>query len=270
MAISSAADVLNRFDRRARRLESLVREGQRLRSKGALTLRNWDALRESALLDLYTSLELFAEELFFSVLLGGSGIADAGGVVAFSNREQAEEIFLGGRSHQVWLPFEKGIRPLASRLLAHDGRPFSRLDRHSHELGVLNEVRIVRNAIAHRSASAQKELAPMVADLRRGRKNAAGILEHTQQGVSKQEQYSTAVRRIATALASPDERQAQLYLAPEDPYRTQSKAPTGVYRCDRCQGTHRIRARVASLPKCPRCKARQEKGETSWRRVVGT
>ena len=194
-------------------------------------------------------------------------MTEVGGVVRFDSRGQAEEIFLGDRRYQTWLPFDKGVRQLSRRLLSNDGSPFSRLDRHSQERGLLEEMRVVRNAIAHRSSSAQRELKPLVENLHRGRKNAAGLLEHSQQGTTRQEYYVVGARQVAAALSAKTADDARLLLSPEDPYQAGSKATAGRYRCDRCNKTHRIRAQVAKLPKCSTCAKMNVRGGTTWSRL---
>ncbi|WP_143055106.1 zinc ribbon domain-containing protein [Nocardioides luteus] len=273
MALVTAEDCRKSLDNRAVRLERLVKEGEALHAKGQLTLRNLDALRESALLDLYTSFELFLEDLFFAVLLGSSGISDSGGVVNFSDREQAEEILTGGNQYLIWLPFDKngkGVLPLAKRLLK-DGRPFTRIERHKDELDTLEELRIVRNAIAHRSSSARAALEPFVTHLRQRRRTAAGLLEQVRQGQSQYESYSATVRQIGVALASAEDALARKFLSPERPYAPKANAPTGRYRCTRCAKRHQIRAKTAALPACPVCRKGRAKGQPKvaqeWDRV---
>ena len=266
MGEPTAAEVLRAFDRRAKRLESLTTEGLKLRRAGRITVGSLDALFESALLNLYTAFELFIEDLFYAALLGHSGLPDVEGKVVFSSRAQAEHILVGSRDYIKWLRYEEGVRPLADRLL-QEGRPFDRLDRRDAELEILNEIRIVRNAIAHDSAQARARVEPLTSGLRPRRRHPAGYLQDVQQGVTQQLRYSTWVRQIATALAGHDDVVARNSLRPERPYQAKANVPKGVYECTLCRTQLRVRRSKERLPKCSTCTGARTKGNRGWQRI---
>lgn len=266
MSEPTAAEILRRFDRRARRLENLGQEGLKLRGQGRITAGSLDAIFESAVLNLYTAFELLVEDLFFSVLLGDSGLQDAGGAVLFASRQQAESVLLGDKNYLSWLPFDKGVLPLAERLLV-DGRPFVRLNRHDPELTSLEEIHRVRNAIAHQSASSQKKISGLTVGLRPGRRHVAGLLQHVQQGSTIQVTYSRTVRQVAMALADADDLTARNRLSAERPYQANSVAPAGRYQCTVCRARLRITKASDKLPPCPTCKAGHARGPRDWQRI---
>ena len=266
MARATAADIFRAFERRAVRLESLTGEGMRLRGQGRVTVGSLDALFESALLNLYTAFELFVEDLFYSVLLGDSGIPSASGVVTFSDRAQAEAVLLGGRDFLRWLPLDTGAIPRA-HLVLEQGHPFDRLERHPQESATLDEMRLLRNAIAHDSGSARAKVAALTAGLRPRRRHPAGLLQDVQQGVTQHSNYSTVVRLVAAALAEPDDVRARNSLSPEKPYSSGAAPGPGRYECTRCRRRTTIRSKRQELFKCSACQRAHVKGQKEWRRI---
>lgn len=250
-ASASAQDLFARFDRRAKRLENLGLEASRLHRKARVTQGNVDAIYESALLNMVTAFELFLEDLFYSVLLGTSQIAGSGGGVTFKDRAQAEAILLSGSSYLSWLPFDKHVVPRGDRLLVES--PFSRLKRQKIETDQLENVRVIRNAIAHESGTAKSSFSPLAANLRPGRRTPAALLQDLQQGDTRHVIYSTQLRVIARALAAPSLKDAKQLLTPETPYDRGTKPPRGVYACKTCTATMTISARKPALTRCPVC-----------------
>lgn len=259
-----ASKIFGDLERRARRLENLSLEGLKLRAQGRLTVGSLDALFESSLLNLYTAFELFVEDLFYSALLDQSGLPNTTGLVTFTDRSQAEMVLLGGRDYLKWLPYGDGVRNLAARLL-YQGRPFHRLDRHTYELDMLEEIRRVRNAIAHESASAQGKIGTLTAGLRPRRRHPAGLLQSVQQGSTSLSIYTRSVLQIARALANSDETAAQNGLSPERPYDRSGYAPRGLYECTTCRKRHRITRATAALPSCSACASSHARG--GWQRI---
>lgn len=269
MPAQSAAAVHAAFERRARRLESLTAEGLKLRSqpKSPMTVGSLDALFESALLSLYTAFETFLEDLFFSVLLGQSGVPGTAGLVTFSDRQQADMVLRGGRrDYLTWLPWADGVRGLAERLLM-DGHPFNRLDRHDDELDVLEEMRLLRNAIAHEGSSAQNKITHLTGPMRARRRHPAGVLQDVQQGTLRLSVYSDEVRKIAAALTMTDDVSARNSLSPEKPYSAGAKPGLGTYECTRCRSHHVMRRKSDPLPNCQTCRRAHTKGFRGWRRM---
>lgn len=265
--LATARDLAGRFDRRARGLERLGDEAERLRGTARISLGSADRIYESAFLNLATAFELFIEDLFFSTLLGHSGIEDAAGAVHFRDRAQAEVILRNGRPYIDWLPFDRNVRKLGDRVLVNS--PFGRLDRHARERKILKEMTVIRHAIAHESGSARANFAPMAAGLRARRRTPAGLLQESRQGVRVQVEYSVGLRAVASALAATTLADAKQLLSPEEPYRFGEKPGKGTYECVACAARRTLASNQESLPRCSRCGAQAgvPSSKTSWRRT---
>jgi hypothetical protein len=249
----TAQQLADRFDRRARRLQSLGDEATRLRNRGQITLGSCDSIYESALLNLVTAFELVLEDLFYSMLLGASAIPGTSGAVQFKDRGQAEDVLLAGRAYLDWLPFDRHVAPLGERLLT--GSPFSRLDRHPQEKRALDEISVVRNAIAHESGSARKKFAPLANGLRPRRRTPAGLLQDVRQGVSVNVHYSTQLRLLVRALTVPTTKAAKALLSPESPHAQGATPGKGTYACMACGTRTTLTAAKQALPPCVVCRA---------------
>lgn len=255
----------DRFDRRALRFERLASEATNLRRRQLITAGSADSIHESAFINLVTSFETFLEELFYSVLLDYSGIPGSNGAVKFARRAQAELILADGRPYIDWLPFDRTVER-GRRLLI--GSPFDRLNR-QHERAHLNELAVVRNAIAHDSGSAKEKFKPLAAHLRPGRRTPAGLLQSTVQGDSMYVVYSTRVRTIARALSAQSVRDAKSFLGPEAPYLEGDSPAAGKYACFVCTSENQVSRRAPTLPRCMTCVARGSgaKVKSKWVRM---
>lgn len=261
--IESAATLAARFGRRAKRITNLGEEAQKLRRNRRITAGSYDAIFESSHLSLVTSFEVFVEELFFSSLLGRSGIDAVCPRLAFNSRGDAERVVRGERGYVGWLPFEKKV--LKTSEVYFSSSPFERLNRHSAEFRALNEITVVRNRIAHDSASARAVFDPLASHLRARNRTPAGLLQERRQGVTSLERYSLELQKISLALSATTIREAKALLSPESPHQRGSKPGVGIYECTRCGTPERIGPRKNTLPSCRTCMKLGTTSKATWR-----
>jgi hypothetical protein len=118
-----------------------------------------DSLTELAFFRVFSAWEAFLEESFILYMLGQK--APKGRKIhryGFPpNEDAAYEWVNEGRPYAKWTPDD--IKPRAKRLF-RDGKPFSQAITNHHNL--LFQVKTVRNAIAHDSASARDKFEEMV------------------------------------------------------------------------------------------------------------
>jgi hypothetical protein len=239
-----AASLLQGFLRRISRLRGVRASGDSARLAGELRQADVDHLYESTFLDATSTFERFQEELFFSCLLGASGIRKCEPIAQFRNRAEAERVVLATdrRGYISWSQMNDNIRR-ADAYLAH-GRPFSRLQRRARDLEVLATATKIRNAIAHESRSAAERFRKLpLGSLPIARRTPAGYLRLSV-GVSTQhETILSEYSRIASALAAPTDVRARKLLRAEDRFESGREADRGTYVCVSCG--YRLRHRAA-------------------------
>lgn len=265
MSEPSADEIFKRFSRQAKQLETLTAKAQAQQKKRNLSQLSTDALFSSALLSLHLRFELFLEDLFYSCITESSGIADCVPEIAFSTRTQAQRIFFGHLDYPVWMPYEKGAEKLGKRAFVNGG-PFSRLKRQADERRFLEDFTAVRNAIAHQSDSSLKKVAHLTASMRARRRTPAGFLQHSVQGDTQFNNYTSSVLVIASALSRSDISAAKAVLSPETDYLKSDLAPGGKYQCVTCGKYKTLRSKWGKIGDCTRCKGMKIKQKT-WRRV---
>jgi hypothetical protein len=241
------------------------KEALRLRKSASITVGSCDAIFEAAHLNLVTAFEALVEDLFFSLLLGTSGIDDAVPRVTFSDRAAAEHVLVGDREYIDWLPFKSHTMRISSQYFSNS--PFGRLTGHASESETLSRITIVRNRIAHDSGKARKQFAPLAADLRPRRRTPAGHLQQPQQGMTTLEQYALELQKIALALTEPTTAAAKQLLSAESPKQQGSKPGPGNYECTRCRNPTKLGPRKDTLPGCAKCHSAGARSKSTWRRL---
>lgn len=262
----SAEDVRSTLDRRLTRLDHTVAEAAQLRRRGVLTRRSANVVLESSFSSAYAAFESFLEDLFFSVVTGHSDIQGAAGVVTFSNRALAERVLVASGDYLKWLPWSDGAKKVASRYLV-DGVPFDRLSRAQEERSALEEARLLRNAVAHTSGRAIKDVRTLIEQMPPRERTVAGYLASTDQGVTQYAAHMSNFRAVSSALVESTEAQAAGHLLPPAPYGKGDAAPAGTYVCATCRFRHRSRRKSSVLPECSQCRARSGRQVIKWQRV---
>lgn len=257
MPAADAALLLSRFTRKVRQLDTVTTDAKRLFRQGRLKQQSLDAIYEGAFLGLYTSFESFIESLFYSCVLGQSGLIGVGGVVRVADRAQAEMLVRGQQRYVKWLPYAENVLDLGARWLVR-GSPFGRMRGHDVEITALEDARVVRNAIAHESGSTSKAAARLVGAMRPYRRHPAGYLQHLRQGREEYERLALNFVQIAGALCGTDESAAHRGLS-SIVRQSGAKVPqSGSWMCRICRVSRRINVIGVVLPECSRC------GATNW------
>ena len=166
-----------------------------------------DRTYESTFLDVVTRFEVLLEDLFYAVALRESHIYRSGIVPSLSGvhtRAQLEDLLssIERREYLDWLPFDRTAQRVDAFLI--EGRPFTRLARHSTEGSILREAMIIRNAIAHRSGRGQKKFDALCpSGLPEARRTPAGLLQlSTGQQTTKYGTICNGLIRIAGVLSA--------------------------------------------------------------------
>jgi hypothetical protein len=127
--------------------------------KEEITLRDINSVYESLFLRAVIGFELFCDGLFFSILDGSVRYSSRRALSMLSARsgKAARRIVLGTRNYLDWIPYDKMSKTV--RVYLRDGKPFTNLDdKHDPTVKLLKDsletIVIIRNAIAHESASA--------------------------------------------------------------------------------------------------------------------
>ena len=113
-----------------------------------LVRRDVERVYEGLYLDAFTFFERSIEELFVALLT--NRVAQAGVVsrVHFRSSKVARDVILGGNRNYVdWFPYERTEK--RAKAFFRSGQPFTRLTQKDKKK--LEELVIIRNAIAHRS-----------------------------------------------------------------------------------------------------------------------
>ncbi|HHK41488.1 MAG TPA: hypothetical protein ENJ50_03630 [Planctomycetaceae bacterium] len=257
MATETAAQVLARYERKAKRVARVRDQSQRAFDRGHIDQALLDHAYESTFLSAVSVFEQFLEDLFVSCLLDGSGIRSVKARVGFPSASVAWEILIAGRGRRYvdWLPFKRTLERADVFLVA--GRPFSRLRNRPSDLGAVTEAVTIRNAIAHEGGSATSGLKALgLSHLPSRRRHPAGYLQSKVSGDPALTQHRARLadlNRIARALASKTDKQALRYLGSERQFRSGEAPGRGTYQCVDCHALVALTSKYATLPQCPRC-----------------
>lgn len=112
-------------------------------------------LVSGALVSYYAFYERRIEELFMGLLTGRvqHPSLNVSQLAQFSSIRSAEQIVRDGKKYIDWLPYDRHTLG-RSKLYFNDGLPFTRLT--PAQRGLLDELGVLRNALAHQSAHSLK------------------------------------------------------------------------------------------------------------------
>lgn len=171
MASRPSNAVGTRFAKEAGEFASIAQRALLLRSQRTLRTEEADALIEGLFVDLVGAFEETLESLFLGLITSGGLTSSRGGVrphYQFPTRLRASQVVRSGKSYVNWLPYGETER--RARIFFARGYPFRiRTGRRNQNLPpstsaltaadrlFLDQVMLIRNAIAHRSAFAHAE-----------------------------------------------------------------------------------------------------------------
>ena len=115
-------------------------------------------------LDLFTEFESFLENLFVGLLTGDyySSDPDINRKVKLSPNSMVTDVLYSGRSYLDWIPYPRHTIERADRFF-DNGLPFTKLDQLQKDR--INNLHIIRNAIAHKSPKAQSNFLSLISHL---------------------------------------------------------------------------------------------------------
>lgn len=150
MAARHAKEIADSLRKSARSSEGFLRRLESLHREGQLSERDVTRAYEGAFLSYYTGLERHLEKLFMGLLMSRLTVTGRPprSLVQTASDVTAYRIVAGDRSFADWLPFHHTKK--RARKWLSGGRPFDRLSK--SDIQVLEQMRIVRNAIAHKSS----------------------------------------------------------------------------------------------------------------------
>lgn len=174
-----------------------------LKSDGRIALRDIEAVYEALFLRAATGFEVFLEQLFFDILHEKAKYTKKRVALRMRPLVKAaiEEIVMQKQKYLTWVPFENTED--RAKLYLKDGKPFSELDGSARSS--IKTIAMIRNAIAHKSAHAEKEFAKLTGSLLLlpREKSPAGFLRSQMRSNPVQirfEYYVYELKRIATLL----------------------------------------------------------------------
>lgn len=160
----STASVADEVTSRARGVDLFLRRIERLHADHRLPRRDVERAYAGGFLEFYAFAERAIERLFIGLLRGRlvSPHAKVRALIAVESDSVAASVVTGDRSYVDWFPYARYTIKRAEAFFS-SGRPFSVLDK--AEASAFERAAIVRNALAHQSASAIRQFKErMVAD----------------------------------------------------------------------------------------------------------
>lgn len=146
-------------------------------------------------LDAFTKFEALIESVFIGLLSGTHTSKTSKRRVKITPVALTREILFGGKSYLDWLPLDKHTDTRA-KLFLINGAPFSTLT--ADEKKKLSDLHLLRNAVAHKSASAINKFESSIQHLALlpPEKTPTGYLRSKPQGPSGLNQYQIAVSEL--------------------------------------------------------------------------
>jgi len=156
--------LLRNFRTKLINLEGIQQKYEGLFAPGHLSLEDIYQGYSGLYLDLFTEFESFLESLFIGLLTGDYYSSDPAVKrrVRFVPSSMSVEVLYSGRSYLDWIPYPDYTIARAKRFF-NDGLPFTRITQ--PEKDRLNNLHIIRNAIAHKSSKAQSEFETLISYL---------------------------------------------------------------------------------------------------------
>ena len=149
--------------------------------------------------EIVASFERFLENLFVELLVKKvrCGQISVKPKMLFPSRDMAREIINGGRKYVDWLPYENHTEKRA-KIFIFDGLPFTSLSQANKKQ--LDEVLLIRNAIAHKSKHALHQFNVKVISglsLTTSERTPCGFLRSVARNSPQQTQYEVRVLVLA-------------------------------------------------------------------------
>jgi hypothetical protein len=168
-----------------------------LLTNGRIELSDIEQVYAGLYLDLFTEFEAMIEELFFGLLRGQlyTHHYKVTRKVKLQPASEAQKVVYGGRSYLDWLPYNERTVPRAN-IYFDRGLPFTALP--GPQKTYLNDFLIIRNALAHKTSSAQVKFQSMISGfiLLPQEETAAGYLRSKPYSSSPETQYQIAAAEL--------------------------------------------------------------------------
>jgi hypothetical protein len=159
-----SSTLLRTFRTKLTNLEGIQQKYENLFGAGDLALDDIYQGYSGLYLDLFTEFESFLENLFIGLLTGDYYSSDPAvkRKVRLLPSSMSVEVLYSGRSYLDWIPYPDYTIARARRFF-NDGLPFTKVTQ--PEKDRLNNLYIIRNAIAHKSPKAQLEFQALISYL---------------------------------------------------------------------------------------------------------
>lgn len=146
----SAMTVADEVDKYAKRLDYHLNKLEKQNFKSSFSRAEIEKTYAGNLLLFYAFLERSLERLFVGLLCNGfvSGHSNIRPLVQVKSYKVAHSIIRGSRPYADWLPYQHTQE--RAKAFFSRGKPFTTLETNQFE-----DLRIIRNAIAHQSSSAK-------------------------------------------------------------------------------------------------------------------
>ncbi len=185
-----------------RALEWTRTKVERLYSQNSLVRRDVELVYEGLYLDCMTSFESSIEHIFLQLLTGHITLREVTARVNFKSGIVARDVLLGGEKKYVdWLPYDKTEN--RAKAYFRGGLPFSKFT--NIEKRTIDDMLIIRNAIAHESAHSYNRFQKFISvlPLTPREKSPAGFLRsHIDPTTTRFQLYVAAMARMVTSLCS--------------------------------------------------------------------
>lgn len=180
-----------------------------------------------------------------------------------------------GASSRDWISFTKVQEMLAvADNYLKPGHAFDRIRYRNDDRQAIEDLRILRNAVAHPSEAAEREFRQLAARKRYQAARPAAYLLSKSSGVEEVRLLLARIRDIGTGLLERDPGKLENYFQPERSISGVEKAAAGDYECASC-GNARMLANAGKLGTCDACPpptpcshcGNVSKRETLWRHL---
>lgn len=246
-------------------------------ARGApILLETLQTVVELSVLRAFSIVEVFLQDLFYEAVLGTSNQSGVKPVMSLGSEAEVELLLyrFGSRRERYldWLPFGQTLE--RARALLVDAAPFSWIEYRRVELRALNELSILRNAIAHPSDYAYERFVHLANEKTYPSGRPGEYLLSARGGELEVLLMLTRIELTATGLAAQDVATADNILEPEEPFFLQQRCPPGLYYCEGCGGQRELQVEqvigrcdvCGSVSVCPGCHRRTERSP-NWRRT---
>ena len=159
-----SSTLLRTFRAKITNLEGIRQKYESLFATAGLALDDIYQGYSGLYLDLFTEFESNLEALFIGLLTGDYYSSDpiVKRKVRFVPSSMSVEVLYSGRSYLDWIPYPNHTISRANRFF-DNGFPFTKLTEPQKQR--LNNLHIIRNAIAHKSSKAQSEFQTLISYL---------------------------------------------------------------------------------------------------------